>query len=59
MVENNDSWVVNIKQELQTLGLGHMWYELILDVKSDYKIIEKRIYHTEKLKMFGKAIKLE
>ena len=42
MVENNDSWVVNIKQELQTLGLGHMWYELILDVKSVYKIIEKR-----------------
>ena len=29
MVENDDSWVVNIKQELQSLGLGQMWDELI------------------------------
>ena len=32
MVENNDSWAV--KQELQSLGLGQMWNELILDLKS-------------------------
>ena len=29
MVDNNESWVVNIKQELQSLGLGQMWDELI------------------------------
>ena len=34
MVENNDSWAINIKQELQSLVLGHMWDALILDVKS-------------------------
>ena len=54
MVENNDSWAVNIKQELQALGLGQMWYELILDVKSAYKIIEERIYDTEKQNMLAK-----
>ena len=41
MVENNDSWAVNIKQELQSLGLGEMWDELFLDVRSDNEIIEK------------------
>ena len=54
MVENNDSWAVNIKQELQALGLGQMWDELILDVKSAYKIIEERIYDTEKQNMLAK-----
>ena len=28
MVEDDESWVVNIKQELQSLGLGQMWGEL-------------------------------
>ena len=34
MMENKNSWAVKIKQELQVLGLGQMWDELILDVKS-------------------------
>ena len=34
MVENNDSWAVNSKQELQSLGLDQMWDELTFDVKS-------------------------
>ena len=51
MVENNDSWAINSKQELQSLVLGHMWDELILDVKSSYKIIEERIYTTRKNKI--------
>ena len=61
MVEGNDSWAVNIKQELQSLGLGQMWDELILDVKSAYKIIEERIYKNiqEKTIYVGKAIKLD
>ena len=46
--------VVNIKQELQALDLGQMWDELILDVKSAYKIIEERIYDTEKQNMLAK-----
>ena len=46
MVENNDSWSVNIKQELQFLCLGQMWDELILDANSAYKVIENRIYDT-------------
>ena len=54
MVENNYSWVVNIKQALQSLGLGQMWDELILDVKSAYKIIQKRKYDTEKQNMLAK-----
>ena len=54
IVENIDSWVVNIKQELQYLGLGQMWDELILDVKSAYKLTEKRIYDTEKQNMLAK-----
>ena len=41
MVENNDSWMVNIAQELQSLGLGQMWNELILDVKSADKILRR------------------
>ena len=28
-LRNNDSCAVNIKQELQSLGLGQMWDELI------------------------------
>ena len=48
MVENHDSWAVNIKQELQSLGLDQMWDELILVVKSAYKIIEERINDSEK-----------
>ena len=54
IVENIDSWVVNIKQELQYLGLGQMWDELILDAKSAYKLTEERIYDTEKQNMLAK-----
>ena len=54
MVENNDRWVVNMKQELKSLGLGQMWDELKLYMKSAYRIIEKRIYDTEKLNMLAK-----
>ena len=48
IAENSNTWSVNIKQKLQSSGLGQMWDELILDLKSAYKIIEKRIYDTEK-----------
>ena len=54
MVENNDSWSVNITQELQSLDLGQMWDELILYVKSAHKIIEEKIYDTEKENMLSK-----
>ena len=54
MVENNNCWVVNIKQELQSLGLGQMWDELILHVKSAFRIIEKRIYDREQPNMLAK-----
>ena len=47
-----------LNKEFKSLGLGQMWDELILDVKSAYKIIEEIIYYTEK-KYVCKAIKLE
>ena len=59
MVDNNDSWGVNIKQDLQLdlLYLTLLYFrfksnvgELILDVKSAYKVIGKRMYDTEKTK---------
>ena len=31
MVENNDSWAVDIKRELQYFGLGNMWDSVNLD----------------------------
>ena len=58
MVENNDCWVVNIKQELQSSGSGQMWNELILDLQSAYRIIEKRIYDTEKQNMLAKLSRI-
>ena len=53
MVENNDNWAVNIKQELQSLGFVQMWDELILDVNSANKIIERPL-GTEKQNMLAK-----
>ena len=35
-----------------------MWDELILDVKSAYKVIGKSMHDTEKTKYVGKVIKL-
>ena len=43
-----------LNKEFKSLGLGQMWEELFLDVKSAYKIIEERIYYTKKQNMFAK-----
>ena len=59
MIQKNYSWVVNIKHELQSLGLGQIWDELIFNVKSANRIIEKRIYDTKKQNMLAKLSNLE
>ena len=54
MVENNDSWVVNITQELQSWGLGQMWDELITCKECLYKNWKENIFDTEKQIMLAK-----
>ena len=36
MIENNDSGIVSVKQELQSLGLGHVWAEVNLYFRISY-----------------------
>ena len=43
MIVNNDSWIVNLKYELSSIGLEYLFEESSVNRVRDYKIIESRI----------------
>lgn len=45
MVSNNDQWMVNVKEELQTSGLGYIW-------ESQYKDECIKNYQTKNCRYF-------
>ena len=42
-MQTNDKWIINIKQELDTLGLNDIW-QLSYVGKSIYVIIKERLF---------------
>ena len=53
MIINNDEWIINIKSELDRLGLGYIWYIDNLNGVNYYKIIEHRLLDVYKQSMLS------
>ena len=53
MITTNDIWIVNIKNELNKLGLAYLWDSDNLSSNVAYSIIENRFYDVCKQEMFA------
>ena len=53
MLTDNDAWIVNVKLELERLGLGYLWQSDCAD-NIIYHLIEQRFYDINKQEMLSK-----
>ena len=55
MINNNDNWILNIKRELDTMGLSYLWSNVN---KSSLYIFKQRIFDIFQQSCFNKFVSL-